>query len=224
MALLSMTWRDVLFAHWPVDPDLVRPRLPPGLDVDARDGRAWLGVVAFVMEDLRPAGLPVGLSFLELNLRTYVDGPVGPGIYFFNLDADHRLAVPVARRAFRLPYYRAEMAVDRDGLDVSFRSRRIHRGAPSLRFDATYGPADGDVENEDLAEFLTERYRFYVGGGDRGPYVGEVAHDPWPLRPGRVDVRRNDCFRANAFDRPDGAPLVHYSPTLDVRAERLGRS
>jgi len=221
MDLLSMRWRDVLFAHWPVDPETVRPRLPAGLDLDVRDGRAWLGVVAFVMEDLRPIGLPVGRSFPELNLRTYVDGEAGPGIYFFSLDADDRLGVPVARRLFRLPYYRAETAVHREGPDVAFRSRRIHRGQPSLAFDATYGPASGGFDGE-LAGFLTERYRFYAGG-DARLYVGEINHEPWPLRPGRAELRRNDCFRANGFDHPGGEPLVHYSPTVGVRAERLAR-
>lgn len=63
-SLLSMTWRDTLFLHWPVDPDVV-DQLPVGVDLDTRDGRAWLGVVAFVMEDARLRGAPSGLSVPE---------------------------------------------------------------------------------------------------------------------------------------------------------------
>jgi len=44
-----MRWEDVLFAHWPVDPAIVRPTLPDGLDVDLFEGDAYLSVVAFVM-------------------------------------------------------------------------------------------------------------------------------------------------------------------------------
>ena len=40
-----MTWHDLLFAHWPVPADLVRPLIPPGLQIDTWDGSAWLGVV-----------------------------------------------------------------------------------------------------------------------------------------------------------------------------------
>jgi uncharacterized protein YqjF (DUF2071 family) len=223
---LEMTWRDGLFCHWPVDPAVVDETLPAGLSVATHDGDAYLGVVAFVMDDIRPRGVPVGLSFPELNLRTYVEGPNGPGVYFYNLDADDRLGVAVARRLFALPYYRAEMSATRVGDDgsVRFRSRRTHRGVPSARFDATYGPAGEAFAAEpgSLAAFLLENYRFYAHGNRL--YRGEIAHEPWTLREGTADVRENTLFAANGFERPDGDPLVHYAEPIDVSADRLRRA
>ncbi len=218
-----MRWRDALFAHWPVAPSVVDERLPDGLEADTFDGRAWLGVVGFRMEDIRPRGCPVGLTFPELNLRTYVRGGEKDGIYFFNLDADDRLGVAVARRAFRLPYYYAAMRHERRGRAVRLRSRRLHPGVPSLGFEGTYGPVGGRVEDRALADFLTERYRFYTANDDGRLFAGDVVHDPWPLRPGYLTTGRNDCFTANGFEHPDGDPLVHYSPGVDVGAGRLRR-
>ena len=57
---LEMTWLDGLFAHWPVDPSTVAAALPEGLSVATHDGDAYLGVVPFVMDDIRPRGLPTG--------------------------------------------------------------------------------------------------------------------------------------------------------------------
>lgn len=233
---LSMRWEDVLFAHWPVDPEVVAATLPAALDVDVRDGRAWLSVVAFVMSDLRPRFAPVGLSFPELNLRTYVTHEAGPpGIYFYNLDADDRLGVPVARRLFGLPYYRADVSVDRAGDDVRFRSSRRHGNAPPAEFDGTYRPTGEPfvAERGSLASFLTERYRFYAAssggllpeadlGGDT-VYAGDVAHEPWTLRDATVEVRRNDLFRAAGFDAPNGEPICHYGEGIDVTAGRVRR-
>ncbi|MFU8803848.1 MAG: DUF2071 domain-containing protein [Bradymonadaceae bacterium] len=48
-----MVWYDLLFAHWSVDPSLVVPHLPAGLELDLREGRAWLGVVPFGMTGVR---------------------------------------------------------------------------------------------------------------------------------------------------------------------------
>ena len=161
-SLLTMTWRDALFAHWAVPESLVAQRLPDRLSIDTHEGQAYLGVVPFVMDDISPRGIPVGLSFGEVNLRTYVQGPDGTrGVYFFNLDADDRLGVFFARRLFELPYFRAEMTVERRGRQVTFRSRRPDGSAA---FVATYGPA-GDQFTADpgsLPHFLTERYRFYT--------------------------------------------------------------
>ena len=222
-SLLSMRWDDLLFAHWPVDPEVVEPTLPDGLDVDTRDGDAYLGVVGFQMASIRPRGVPVGLSFPELNLRTYVRADDGPGVYFYNLDAADRVGVPIARTLFKLPYYRAEMRLDRapDG-DVTLRSRR--RGdAPAARFAATYRPTGVEYEPEDgtLAAFLTENYRFYTGDGPI--YYGDIGHPPWPLAPAAVDIESNTLFAANGFDSPPGDPLVHYSPGVEVTAERIRR-
>jgi len=224
MDVVSMEWRDVLVASWPVEPEVVADRLPDGIDVDTFDGRAWLSAVPFVMADVRPAGVPaaLGLTFGELNLRTYVTGDAGPGIYFFNLDANDRLGVAVARALFRLPYYRAEMHVARTGDAVEFRSHRTHEGVPDLDFDATYEPL-GDPTTADpgtLESFLLERYRFYAAGRSR-LFCGEVAHEPWRLTHADATFRENDLFAANGFETPDSVPHLVYSPGVDVTAERV---
>ncbi|PSP68804.1 hypothetical protein BRC79_05335, partial [Halobacteriales archaeon QH_8_67_27] len=71
---VSMGWRHLLFANWPVDPDVVDAHIPDRLTVDTYDGRAWLSVVPFTNVEVRPTGLPAwtGLNLPELNLRTYV--------------------------------------------------------------------------------------------------------------------------------------------------------
>jgi|AntRauTorcE11898_2_1112593.scaffolds.fasta_scaffold14775_2 uncharacterized protein YqjF (DUF2071 family) len=221
--LLSMRWEDAIVASWPVGPDVVAPTLPEGLTVDTGpEGRAWLSVVGFVMENIRPRFVPVGLSFPELNLRTYVCHGEQSGIYFYNLDADDRLGVPVARRLFKLPYYRAEMSVtERDGV-IHFRSHRTHEGVPSADFDVTIEPegAPETVDPGSTAAFLLENYRFFVAGADR-LYRGEVEHDPWRVQPARLRVAENTLFEASGFDHPGGEPLVQYAPGVDVTAGRL---
>jgi len=225
-ALLEMRWADVLFAHWPVAPGLVEATLPDDLDADTYDGDAYLGVVGFRMESIRPRGVPVGLSFPELNLRTYVSGSEGGGVYFYNLDADDRIGVPLARGLFRLPYYRAAMRIaDRGDGALRVRSRRAHRGATSARFDATYRPTgEADpVAPGSLDAFLTERYRFYTESDGGRLYRGAIEHPPWELSDATLTVRENTLFEANGFDRPGGEPRVRYSPGLDVTAGRIRR-
>jgi uncharacterized protein YqjF (DUF2071 family) len=249
-SLLSMTWRDVLFAHWPVAPSVLEDELPSGLAVDTHDGQAWLGVVAFRMDPIKPRYSPIGLTFGECNLRTYVtpaDGTEadadsdtdldanadsghrsasnpGPGIYFFNLDASDRLSVTLARRLFDLPYYTARMDISRRGEEIRFRSRRTHSGASPNRFAATYRPTGEPFEAGagSIEAFLAERYRFYTATGD-GLAVGEIDHDPWQLQPAAATIETNTSFETNGLEQPEGEPLLHYSRTLPVSAGRLRR-
>src|SRR5580765_3363473 len=67
----GQTWRDLLFAHWPVDAAALRPLVPRELPIDTFAGSAWLGVVPFLITGLRPRGAPPLMRFLETNVRTY---------------------------------------------------------------------------------------------------------------------------------------------------------
>src|SRR5262245_10075958 len=105
--VMAMRWHDLLFAHWPVDPAVLRPLIPASLQIDTYDGQAWIGVVPFRMTGVRPRFVPPlpGLSaFAEINVRTYVTIEQKPGVWFFSLDAANRLAVWAARLSYHLPY------------------------------------------------------------------------------------------------------------------------
>ena len=110
---MRQRWAGLLVLHWPIEISLIQDRLPPGLHVDTFNGQAWIGVVPFFMQRVRPTGLPPvpWLSwFLELNVRTYVHDDAGnPGVWFFSLDCNQPVAVEIARRAFHLPYQHAAM-------------------------------------------------------------------------------------------------------------------
>ena len=129
-----MTWRHLLFAHWPVAPEALRPLIPPALEIDTFEGQAWLGVIPFTMTiAARRMGVrPLRRDFHELNVRTYVtmETPKGrrPGVWFFSLDAADRLSVRLARAVWRLPYYDAAMSLEEKGGWISYRSARTHWG------------------------------------------------------------------------------------------------
>ena len=101
-----MQWLDLLFAHWPIPAAMLRPLIPAGLELDLWQGEAYLSVVPFRMTGVGPVFLPVGSSFAELNVRTYVKhhGKHGDraGVWFFSLDAASRVGVRLARRFFRV--------------------------------------------------------------------------------------------------------------------------
>jgi hypothetical protein len=233
MFTLHMGWRHLLFANWPVALEVVEPRIPDALAVDTYDGRAWLSVVPYVNVDVRPRRLPrgTGVRLPELNLRTYVRpdrtavADRKPGVYFFSLDADGppgvgEASVLGARLLHALPYYRADIDVTVADGRVRFESRRSHPGARPVRFAATYG-AEGEQfrpEPGSLAEFLTERYRFYTEGQDGGLRYADIRHERWPLASADARFEENTLFRADGFDRPEGDPVCYYSPGVDILA------
>jgi uncharacterized protein YqjF (DUF2071 family) len=218
-----MSWRDLLFMHWPVEVDALRSLVPPALSIDTFEGSAWLGVVPFDMTGVRPRFLPAvpGFShFPEINLRTYVTAEGRPGIWFFSLDAHSRLAVRLARATFHLPYFDAEMSCHASGDEVVYRSLRTHKGAPRAEFAARYSPVGEPFESEkgSIENFLTERYCLYSADRKGDVRRGEVHHQLWPLQPAEADVSTLSMTQQIGLKPPETAPILHFSRRLDVLA------
>lgn len=237
---MSMRWADLLFMHWPIDPEVMREAVPGDFDLDLYDGMAWVGVVPFEMQATRPRLMPPvprkimpvsPSTFPELNVRTYVtvdtkDGPL-PGVLFFSLDAASPLSVRLARLGFNLPYFDAQMKIEREqdvGGWVHYQSVRTHRGAQPARFAASYRAMPGSTPSlsrpRTLEHFLTERYRlFTLGRKGRGVRVGEIAHKPWPLQPAECDLSVCEMTGGLGFELPTREePRLHFAEKLDVVA------
>ena len=221
--VMSMTWDDVLFAHWPVPVDELRRVVPEALALDTHEGSAWLGVVPFVMAGVRSRGWPRawGWRFAELNVRTYVTVNGKPGVYFFSLDAASRLAVRAARWSWGLPYFDAAMSCERedDGW-VTYTSRRTHRSAAAADFAGRYRPT-GEVQHAQsgsFEHFATERYCLYTVNRRGQPMRGEIHHAPWPLQPAEAAFDVLAISEQIGMALPDSAPRLHFAQTLDVIA------
>ena len=98
--VMAQTWHDLLFAHWPVPAVELARVVPAPLELDLWDGVAWIGVVPFRMDRIRPRGLfplPKLSATPEINVRTYVTFGGKRGVYFLSLHASNPAAVTVTR-------------------------------------------------------------------------------------------------------------------------------
>jgi uncharacterized protein YqjF (DUF2071 family) len=219
--VMTQTWSDVLFAHWPIERAAITPFVPSAFELDVFDGHAWLGVVPFLMSNVGPRGAPAlpGVSrFPELNVRTYVTVDDKPGVYFFSLDASSWLAVRTARLLLRLPYYTAAMAVSRTGGAVAYQSRRT--SPPSAAFAAEYRPV-GPVFHArpgSIEHFLAERYCLYARNHRGHPYRLDIHHARWPLQLAEAEISLNGMASAAGIALPDTPPLLHYAKRQDTIA------
>src|SRR5260370_4686825 len=186
--VVAMRWHDLLFMHWPIDVGLLRPLVPPALEIDTHDGQAWIGVVPFHMTGVRPRfipWLPWLSAFAEINVRTYVTTGGKPGVWFLSLDAAKRTAVRLARWTYQLPYYFARISVQERQGRIVYQSLRPHPGVGEGHFAATYRPTGARYRSApgSLDEWLTDRYCLYTADGKARIFRGEIHHHPRPLHP-----------------------------------------
>ncbi len=219
--VMTQIWHELLFAHWPIAPDVLRPLIPEVLDIDTFEHDAWIGVVPFHMSNVHPRGFPsiYGLSqFPELNVRTYVIKNGQAGVYFFSLDAGNPIAVAIARSVFHLPYFNATMNSKRVGDTIHYRSHRTHRGAPTADYVVSYRPIAPVVYSKPslLEHWLTERYNLYTVVNQTHLYRGGIHHPQWPLQVAELETTRDTMALSHGISLPDTTPLLHYSEHQEV--------
>jgi len=216
-----MSWRELLFAHWPIDPRMMRDRIPPQFEIATFDGTAWIGVVPFVMSNVRPRLAPAALpDFPELNVRTYVTHRGVAGVWFFSLDAASAHLVWGGREFVSLPYFNAAMRATpaADGW-TRYDTRRVHQGAPPAQWRGRYR-ATGPVERSrpgTLEHFLTERYCLFSLTEHGQVLRCDIDHAPWPLQRAEAEVEIDTMCEQIDLRRPDTPPLLHFAKHMDVR-------
>jgi uncharacterized protein YqjF (DUF2071 family) len=213
-------WGKLLFMHWPIDVQLLRPLIPAQLEIDSFNGSAWIGVIPFTMWGIRASFLPPipGTSaFHELNVRTYVTCNGVPGVWFFSLDAANRLAVWGARKFYSLPYFNARMSLQQSENSITYTSmREDSRGAPaSFEANWTIGEPMPTSQPISLEFFLTERYCLY--SAHRGEiYRASIHHNPWPLQRAELATLNSSMIECHGLPTPQGDPLLYYAEKLKV--------
>jgi uncharacterized protein len=223
--LQGQTWRDLLFAHWPLPVERLRRVVPPELPIDTFDGTAWLGIVPFRITGLRLRGmppLPPVSRFLETNVRTYTTVDGRPGIWFLSLDAASRLAVAGARLTYHLPYFHARMAATTEAGAIHYRTAR---SAAPASLDVIYRPIGDEFQPAPgtLEHFLTERYRLYTLDRRRRVAAADIHHAPWRLQPAAAEITENTMTAPYGVALPGPPPLLHFAARQDVVVWALRR-
>ncbi|NBL64787.1 DUF2071 domain-containing protein [Flavobacterium sp. NST-5] len=204
-------WNDAIFLHWEVELEALQKFVPKELEIDLFEGKAWVSVVAFAMEEIRPRFLPAFgavSNFFEINIRTYVKRKNKTGVYFLSMEGGKDISCRVAKFISELPYrfskiertmeyYRSSNKVFKDRLDIKFKVGET-------------------VEKTPLDIWLTERYALFQ---DAGNYINEyeIHHQEWPLKEAVIE---NLELHYPRFEKLFGSKpnLCGYSPGVKVVA------
>ena len=213
---IHMTWRDLSFMHWRVDPDALRPLIPEpwrsicsgeaGGGGAVRDERGTrLGAPH------RPwPGTP------ELNLRTYVRHGDRQGVWFFSLDACSGCGAGGAPD-LQLPYLDARMSIERGRrrggrVDPVLEPAPGRVRRPARRLPRAISPVRSRGRGRGVPRALPDGALLPLRpAGLRRPRSlaglvrGDIEHDPWPLQPAEVELEELDMFRIIGL-LPEGPP------------------
>ena len=220
--LFLARWDRAVFIHYEADPSLLQRQVP--FELDLRDGRAFVSIVAFTLLRMRPRiGGRVGewifkpiASHEFLNVRTYVRRNGEPGIFFLAEWLSNRLSVRLGPRTFGLPYRLGRISYEHANRGSAI-SGTVQASDGLLHYrSALSGGHFNPSEAGSLTEFLLERYTAFTFRGHR-PRLFRVWHEPWEQIPIDVEIPADDLI-ASTGPWWESAECIgaNYSPGVEV--------
>lgn len=179
MNFLTARWQHLLLANYSIRPDVLRPLVPSGTEIDFFEGHAFVSLVAFLFNKTLVLGLPIPFhrDFEEVNLRFYVrpKGQPEKRAVTFIREIVPRAAIPLIANSFFNENYVALPMSHQTGTtqhSYSWKCRKTHTFSGRITGPLGY-PTAGSV-----GEFITEHYWGY-SKGRRGTLEYQVAHPQW---------------------------------------------
>jgi uncharacterized protein YqjF (DUF2071 family) len=207
-------WNNSLFLHWKVDKDIVLELIPKELQLDLIDGEAWVSLVAFTMQKIRPRFLPHFRpisDFHEINVRTYVTQNGKPGVYFLSMEGHKSFSVFLSRALSGLPYIKSKMIRNLD-----LKSYTSYNPEKNFRLNVNYKIKEEIAAKNPLELFLTERYSLYQDTKNH-LFRYEIHHLPWVLNTVEVFDLITD-YKIGGLDLNKKPDLANYSKGVEVIA------
>jgi uncharacterized protein YqjF (DUF2071 family) len=183
---LGAKWKHLVLLNYRIDPQILKPHLPRGTDIDYFNGETFVSVVAFRFLQTTIAGWCPAFfhrDFEEVNLRFYVTRKEGNeikrGVVFIKEIVPKPFLAWVARKFYAENYVAMPM------------SSSIHEGE-SYRY--TWGPDSLEVSTESrplianessFERWITEHYWGYTKVTESKTTEYEVRHPVWNLYPVR---------------------------------------
>ncbi|HTD42062.1 MAG TPA: DUF2071 domain-containing protein [Mucilaginibacter sp.] len=185
---LSARWENLLMLNYEVDPDILKPYLPPFTELDLWQGKALVSMVGFLFRDTRVKGIkwPFHVNFEEVNLRFYVrhfDGTEWKrGAVFVNEIVPKPLIVTIANTLYKEHYTAMPMRHSINRLSGD-QTQYLYE----WKFDGRWNNKLGGIVADRLSpivpgsqeEFIFEHYWGYNKAGDNLTIEYQVEHIRW---------------------------------------------
>jgi hypothetical protein len=185
-AFLSARWERLCLVTYAVDPARLEALLHPELQLDTRDGQAFVSLVAFDFLDTRVLGIPWPgyRNFPEVNLRFYVRHGDQRGVVFIREYVPKRLIAWLARGLYNEPYVAAPMRSTWDANDQGATiGHELMQGGHTHRLQMKLGATISTPPEDSTAHFFKE-HSWGFGQSRRGTLLRyEVWHPIWETRP-----------------------------------------
>ncbi len=186
---LSARWEYLAMFNYEVDPEILKPHLPPYTVIDLFDGKAIVSVVGFLFNNTSVLGIkwPGFINFEEVNLRYYIkyfDGKEWKrGVGFISEIVPQFLIAAIANKFYNEHYSTAKMnhaiSLNNHELEITYNWKKKNLDWNSMWLKANSVLQDIVPGSEE--EFIFEHYYGYNKLNEITTIEYSLAHPRWQV-------------------------------------------
>jgi hypothetical protein len=153
---LSARWEALLLVSYAIEPEMLKPYLPAGVEPEVVEGSAFVSLVAFQFRQTRLMGVPVPfhVNFPEVNLRYYARAGERRGVGFIRELVPKPLISATANLLYNEHYRTCPIRYEHKNDTYRY---DVYRGLRRQRISFQAGADLGVPPEDSWAHFLKER-------------------------------------------------------------------
>jgi len=220
---LNARWQNLIMANYEINPRVLLPYLPKGVELDYFHGKTYVSLVGFLFKDSSIFNFPIPYigTFEEVNLRFYVVRKVGSevrrGVVFINETVPNKIVAWVANKLYREHYiaiptkHKWTDLTDQKEIEYQWKVKSRWNNIKVLGSTAKQKIVAGSME-----EFIFEHYYGYTKVNSNHSIEYRINHPSWEINP--IQEYSIDCDFA-AFYGTDFDMLNNKEPQSIMLAE-----
>ena len=199
---LKANWENIIMANYEIDPAILIPFLPKGVELDLFDGKAYISLVGFMFKDTKLFNIKIPYfgTFEEINLRFYVVRKEGDtvkrGVVFINETIPYPIVAWMANKLYNEKYTvvptKHQISGDGATKKVNF-EWLLNKKWNSIYVEAT--TASKPMQTDSLEKFIYEHYYGYTKINENTSEEYKLQHPSWLVN--KVEKYKINCdFKA----------------------------
>ena len=210
-------------ANYEIDPAILMPYLPKGVELDYYHGKTYVSLVGFLFKNTSLFKVPIPLlgTFEEVNLRFYVvqkeGNQIKRGVLFINETVPNKLVAWVANKLYKEHYsaiptkYKWTIDEHQKEIEYQWKVKGVWNNISVVADASKQNMQEGSME-----EFIFEHYYGYTKVDADNTLVYKINHPSWEIN--TVKEYQIHCDFATFYGADFGV-LNHTQPHSVLLAE-----
>jgi uncharacterized protein YqjF (DUF2071 family) len=220
---LRAKWQNLIMANYEIDPSLLTPYLPKGVELDYFQDKVYISLVGFLFKNTSLFSIPIPFmgTFEEVNLRFYVVRKTGNelkrGVVFINETVPNKIVALVANKLYKEHYIaiptKHHWKISDNEKEIQYQWK-VQSKWNNITVNASVSSKKMEVGS--IEEFIFEHYYGYTKVDFANSIEYKINHPSWNIN--TINNYQIECDFA-AFYGSNFEILNHTKPNSVMLAE-----